>query len=122
PRTTAPTAVPGSSAEAAAAAPSARRSPATSAAAAASRRPAAAGSAASAAASVPAPDGGGGRAMQRLPQDPRPDRLERARRMGFAFAEYEGEPYWDESAYYRFTADEVDTLEEATAELEARMR
>lgn len=60
--------------------------------------------------------------MQRLPQDPRPDRLERARRMGFAFAEYEGEPYWDESAYYRFTAAEVDTLEEATAELEARMR
>lgn len=60
--------------------------------------------------------------MQRLSQDPRPDRLERARRMGFAFAEIEGEPYWDETAYYRFTAEEVDTLEQATAELEARMR
>lgn len=60
--------------------------------------------------------------MQRLPQDPRPDRQERARRMGFAFAEIEGEPYWDETAYYRFTAAEIDVLEQATAELEARMR
>ena len=31
-----------------------------------------------------------------------------------------GRPYWDESAYYRFTADEIDTLEAATAELHAR--
>jgi Glutathionylspermidine synthase preATP-grasp len=60
--------------------------------------------------------------MQRLPQDPRPDRRERARRLSFAFAEIEGEPYWDETAYYRFTAAEIDTLEAATAELEARMR
>ncbi|MBW8268022.1 glutathionylspermidine synthase family protein [Caldovatus aquaticus] len=60
--------------------------------------------------------------MQRLPQDPRPDRLARARRMGFVFAEIEGEPYWDETAYYRFAAAEVDTPEAATAELEARMR
>jgi glutathionylspermidine synthase len=60
--------------------------------------------------------------MQRLPQDPRLDRRERARRLSFAFAEIEGEPYWDETAYYRFTAAEIDTLEAATAELEARMR
>ena len=38
--------------------------------------------------------------------------------MGFAFADIEGEPYWDESAYYRFTEDEVDVLEAATAEIE----
>lgn len=38
--------------------------------------------------------------------------------MGFAFAEIEGEPYWDESAFYRFTEAEVDTLEAATAEIE----
>ena len=38
--------------------------------------------------------------------------------MGFAFAEIAGEPYWDETACYRFTAAEVDTLEAATAEIE----
>lgn len=56
--------------------------------------------------------------MQRLRQDPRSDRLERARRMGFRFAEIEGEPYWDETAYYRFTSDEVDALDDATAEIQ----
>jgi glutathionylspermidine synthase len=60
--------------------------------------------------------------MERLAQDPRPDRLERARRMGFAFAEIEGEPYWDEAAYYRFSAAEIDRLEAATQELETRAR
>nr|WP_272876006.1 glutathionylspermidine synthase family protein [Neoroseomonas soli] len=50
--------------------------------------------------------------------EPRADRQERAHRMGFAFAEIEGEPYWDESAFYRFTEAEVDTLEAATAEIE----
>jgi glutathionylspermidine synthase len=38
--------------------------------------------------------------------------------MGFAFADIAGEPYWDETAYYRFTEAEVDTLEAATAEVE----
>lgn len=38
--------------------------------------------------------------------------------MGFAFAEIGGEPYWDETACYRFSAAEVDALEDATAELE----
>lgn len=38
--------------------------------------------------------------------------------MGFAFADIEGEPYWDESAYYRFSADEIDALEAAAAEVE----
>jgi glutathionylspermidine synthase len=53
---------------------------------------------------------------------PRPDRLERARRMGFAFAEIAGEPYWDETACYRFTEAEVETLEAATAEIERMTR
>lgn len=53
---------------------------------------------------------------------PRPDRRARAARLGFAFAEIAGEPYWDETACYRFTAEEVETLEAATAELEARCR
>lgn len=60
--------------------------------------------------------------MHRLDVTPRPDRHERARRMGFAFAEIEGEPYWDESACYRLTAAEVDALEAATAELERLAR
>lgn len=56
--------------------------------------------------------------MERLSQQPRPDRRERAEAMGFAFAEIGGEPYWDETACYRFSAAEVDALEDATAELE----
>ncbi|WP_211844031.1 glutathionylspermidine synthase family protein [Neoroseomonas oryzicola] len=56
--------------------------------------------------------------MERRRLDPRPDRRDRARRMGFAFADIEGEAYWDESAYYRFTEDEVDVLEAATGEIE----
>lgn len=60
--------------------------------------------------------------MRRIPQQPRPDRRERARAMGFAFAEIEGEPYWDETASYLFTADQVDVLEAATEELERLTR
>ncbi|MBP0463531.1 glutathionylspermidine synthase family protein [Roseomonas sp. PWR1] len=56
--------------------------------------------------------------MERRALEPRPDRRERARRMGFAFADIAGEPYWDESAYYRFTEGEIDALEAATAEVE----
>jgi glutathionylspermidine synthase len=39
--------------------------------------------------------------------------------LGFAFHSIGG-VYWDERACYRFSADEVDTLEAATAELHAR--
>lgn len=56
--------------------------------------------------------------MERRRLEPRADRLERARRIGFAFAEIAGEPYWDESAYYRFSEAEIDALEAATAEIE----
>ena len=38
--------------------------------------------------------------------------------LGFAFAEIAGEPYWDETAYWRFTADEIDALETATNALQ----
>ena len=60
--------------------------------------------------------------MERLCRPPRPDRLERARAMGFRFAEIAGEPYWDESACYRFDAAGVDAIEDATAELERLSR
>ena len=56
--------------------------------------------------------------MRRHAHEPRPDRRERARALGFAFAEIEGEPYWDETAHYAFTAAEVDALEAATDEIE----
>ncbi len=58
--------------------------------------------------------------MQRVALEPRPDLRERAARLGFAFAEIAGEPYWDETACYRFAAAEIDVLEAATAEIEAR--
>jgi glutathionylspermidine synthase len=43
-----------------------------------------------------------------------------AERLGFAFAEIAGEAYWDETACYVFSADQVDVLEAATGELEQR--
>lgn len=60
--------------------------------------------------------------MRRLALTPRPDRLERARRMGFAYADIAGEPYWDESACYVFDAAGIDLLDDATAELERLSR
>jgi glutathionylspermidine synthase len=48
---------------------------------------------------------------------PRADWAERAARLGFDFAVIDGEPYWDESACWEFTAGEVDVLDDATAEL-----
>jgi glutathionylspermidine synthase len=56
--------------------------------------------------------------MRRLTLEPRPDLRERAKRLGFAFAEIAGEPYWDETACYVFSAAEIDVLEDATAALE----
>jgi glutathionylspermidine synthase len=53
---------------------------------------------------------------------PRPDWRDRARVLGFAYAEIAGEPYWDETACWEFTAAEVDTLDDATAELERLAR
>ena len=56
--------------------------------------------------------------MRRERLTPRPDVRERARKLDFAFAEIAGEPYWDETACWSFTAAEVDTLEDATNELQ----
>jgi len=53
---------------------------------------------------------------------PRPDWREKAAQMGFSFAEIAGEPYWDETAAWEFSADEIDTLEAATNELERLCR
>lgn len=56
--------------------------------------------------------------MERITLEPRADWRRRAEEIGFAFAEIEGEVYWDETACYRFGAEEIDALEEATGELE----
>jgi glutathionylspermidine synthase len=55
--------------------------------------------------------------MERLRACPRADYARRVEAQGLSFHAREG--YWTEDACYRLTADEVDTLEAATAELHA---
>lgn len=52
--------------------------------------------------------------MQRLPSQPRPDWQKTVESQGFHFHTPESQPYWDESAYYLFSRNEVDELEKAT--------
>ncbi len=54
--------------------------------------------------------------MERLPSPPRPDWQQKFEQMGFSFHSLDG-VYWNESACYRFAADEIDVLEAATLEL-----
>lgn len=54
--------------------------------------------------------------MKRIPIQPRSNWQQRNEELGFDFHSKDG-PYWDESAYYSFSEREIDTLEEATAEL-----
>lgn len=60
--------------------------------------------------------------MRRHTFPPRPDWRQRAAALGFAFAEIAGEPYWDETAAYEFSAAEIDRLDDATAEIERLCR
>ena len=56
--------------------------------------------------------------MRRLSLEPRPDWRARADAVGFVWAHAAGEPYWDESAAYAFTLEQVEGhLEPAAAEL-----
>lgn len=57
--------------------------------------------------------------MQREVLIPRIDWPRKVEELGFAFHSIDG-VYWDERACYRFSAAEIDTLEEATAELQSR--
>ena len=54
--------------------------------------------------------------MIRKDMVPRPDWPQKMEELGFSFHSIDG-IYWDERACYEFTAAEIDTLEEATAEL-----
>jgi glutathionylspermidine synthase len=57
--------------------------------------------------------------MLRVPTEPRADWRKAVESKGLLFHSIDGEPYWDESAYYLFEAGEIDQLEIATAELDA---
>ena len=54
--------------------------------------------------------------MQRFRSQPRRDWRQTVESQGLLFHSPEGETYWDESAYYRFTRAEIDVLEKATQE------
>src|SRR5208337_5537984 len=55
--------------------------------------------------------------MRRIPTTPRPDWQKKVEQAGLTW--HSGrQPYWNESAFYEFTAREVSLLEAATNELE----
>lgn len=51
--------------------------------------------------------------MQRHTIQPRPDWRQRVEEIGLTYHSHEQGPYWDESAYYQFTASQIDVLESA---------
>lgn len=46
--------------------------------------------------------------MQRIAIEPRPDWKTQAENLGFEFHTIDGETYWDESAYYAFTLEQIE--------------
>jgi glutathionylspermidine synthase len=58
--------------------------------------------------------------MQRIPIRERADWRRLAEKCGFSYHTVDGEPYWDETAYYAFSLREVEEdLEAATKALDA---
>jgi glutathionylspermidine synthase len=58
--------------------------------------------------------------MRRIPIRERADWRRLAEKCGFSYHTLDGEPYWDETAYYAFSLREVeDDLEAATKTLDA---
>ena len=55
--------------------------------------------------------------MLRIATMPRPNWRKKVEGQGFLFHTTEDGPYWDESAYYEFSSQQVDLLEEATNDL-----
>jgi glutathionylspermidine synthase len=55
--------------------------------------------------------------MQRIEIAPRPDWERRVEEVALVYHTSEGRPYWNESAYYAFSAAQVDVLEAATNDL-----
>ena len=57
--------------------------------------------------------------MERIKISPRDDWQSKVEKVGLTFhTQDNGQPYWDESVYYRFTSQEIDTLEAATNTLQ----
>ena len=57
--------------------------------------------------------------MQRIPCQPRPDLQNKLETVGFTFHQMDqAHPYWPETAYYEFTSNQVDLIEEATNQLQ----
>lgn len=54
--------------------------------------------------------------MERIAVSPRSDWKKTAEEHGFDFHSLEGDPYWDESAYYRFTLEQIEEDLESAAE------
>src|ERR1700739_1469731 len=61
--------------------------------------------------------------MQRIACDERADWRQLADKVGFVFHSSDDAPYWDESAYYAFTLEEIERdIEAPTAELDGMCR
>jgi len=56
--------------------------------------------------------------VQRITERPRADWQAQVEALGLTYHTIDGQLYWDESAYYRFTAVEIERLENATRELQ----
>jgi glutathionylspermidine synthase len=57
--------------------------------------------------------------MLRIRTEPRPNWRKDVESKGLLFHTLDGEPYWDESAYYLFESAEIDQIEQATGQLDA---
>jgi glutathionylspermidine synthase len=57
--------------------------------------------------------------MLRHTLQPRENWQQAVESQGMHYHTLDGVPYWDESAYYQFTASEIDTIERATYELDS---
>lgn len=56
--------------------------------------------------------------MKRINSNPRPGWQQFAQSVGFNFHTFDGEPYWDESAYYQFSLQQIEQdLEQPTEDL-----
>jgi glutathionylspermidine synthase len=55
--------------------------------------------------------------MFRRSSPPRPDWQQRLESQGIPFHTHETGPYWDESAYYELTLEQIETIESATQQL-----
>ena len=61
--------------------------------------------------------------MRKIPLSERPDWRDKAKELGFTFADMYGEPYWDESSAYQFSLREIEEdLEDPATELHGMCR